>query len=108
MSRKSTVLVTGANRGIGLAFVKSFAEAGYKVIAAVRDLKNANDLKNIKDVLILELDCGSDQSIQTFDKNWPMEPLDLLINNAGVFEPENLNHETMHHVFQVNAGILEF
>jgi NAD(P)-dependent dehydrogenase (short-subunit alcohol dehydrogenase family) len=100
------VLVTGANRGIGLAFVKAFADAGCKVVATVRDLKNANDLQNIKDVLILELDCGSQESIQNFVKNWQMEPLDLLINNAGVFEPENLNHDTMHHVFQVNSGIL--
>lgn len=103
MSQKS-VLITGANRGIGLAFVKGFLDAGYKVIATVRDLKNANELKSIKDVIVLELDCSSEHSIQNFDKEWSMESLDILVNNAGVIEPSTLNQETIHHCFQVNSG----
>ena len=35
----STVFITGANRGLGLEFVKEFTEKNYKVIATCRDLK---------------------------------------------------------------------
>ena len=103
MSKKS-ILITGGNRGIGLAFVKAFSEADYSVITTVRNKNDANELKSIKNVLVLELDCSSHESIQSFDKDWPMQSLDILINNSGVFEPEILNQESLHQVFQVNSG----
>ena len=102
-SRRS-VLITGANRGIGLAFAKTFSDAGYSVIATARNLNEIGDLEKIKDISILKLDCCNAESIQTFDADWEMGPLDILLNNAAVFEPKELTQESMHDVFQVNSG----
>ena len=53
---QGTVLVTGANRGIGLEFVKQYAAKGYKVIATARRPDDATDLQAMakadKDIVI--------------------------------------------------------
>jgi len=41
----STVFITGANRGLGLEFVKEFTEKKYEVIATCRNLKSSDDLR---------------------------------------------------------------
>ena len=42
-----TVFITGANRGLGLEFVKEFTEKNYEVIATCRDLNSSGDLSNL-------------------------------------------------------------
>ena len=44
-----TVLVTGANRGLGYEHVKQYAQKGWKVIACARNPKKATELENLKD-----------------------------------------------------------
>ncbi len=57
----TTVLVTGANRGIGLEFVRQYAADGYKVIATCRDPKDSKDLERVNgDVTVLPLDVVED------------------------------------------------
>ena len=43
----STVLITGANRGLGLEFTRQYAAAGWKVLATCRDPQNATELNTI-------------------------------------------------------------
>ncbi|MCJ8311548.1 MAG: SDR family NAD(P)-dependent oxidoreductase [Saccharospirillaceae bacterium] len=80
-----TVLVTGANRGIGLAFVNALLEKGVNKIYAV-----GRDLTSLKDVVainpnVIELivcDVTNSEHIQNLTKK--INHLDILINNAGI------------------------
>lgn len=80
-----TVLVTGANRGIGLEFAKQYAADGWRVHAACRRPDAAGDLKAVAgDVRIHKLDVSDDRQIAELAQELSGEPLDVLINNAGV------------------------
>ena len=80
-----TVLVTGANRGIGLEFARQYAADGWKVLATARDLEKAGDLRTLSgDVSVFAMDVADDASIQQLARQLDGQPVDLLINNAGV------------------------
>ncbi|CAD6586501.1 MAG: hypothetical protein TREMPRED_004438 [Tremellales sp. Tagirdzhanova-0007] len=76
-----SVLITGANRGIGLAFVQAYAERGWSVIAAVRDLSKMPDVPGIK-VIKIEVDSLTDAKLAI--EALGLKELDLVIANAGV------------------------
>ena len=60
-----TVLVTGANRGIGLEFARQYAGDGWKALATARDLEKAGDLRTLSgDVSVFTMDAADDASIQ--------------------------------------------
>lgn len=84
----ATVLVTGANRGIGYELVKQYAARGWGVIATTRDPENSSDLKSIaatnKSVSIEQLDVSDTTSIKTLAAKYRTASIDVLINNAGV------------------------
>ncbi|HJQ44037.1 MAG TPA: oxidoreductase [Jatrophihabitantaceae bacterium] len=88
-----TAVVTGANSGIGLVTARELAAHGARVILAVRDLERgrqaANRIRSAAPAAELEvahLDLSSMTSVRTFvDER--TEPVDLLINNAGVMAP---------------------
>lgn len=42
-----TVLITGSNRGIGLAFTQHYVKSGWNVIAAARDVQSANEVRSL-------------------------------------------------------------
>jgi len=80
------VLVTGANRGIGLEFVRQYAADGWQVIACCRRPDEAEALKKIKgDVSIEALDVTDDGQIARLATRLKGQPIDLLINNAGIY-----------------------
>ena len=86
-----TVLITGANRGIGLDTALAFGRAGWKVFATVRNPKTAITLQSkIKEeslpIIILEMDVNSDESVtkSLVSVFMDVESLDLLVNNAGI------------------------
>ncbi|MBL8704419.1 MAG: SDR family oxidoreductase [Rhodospirillales bacterium] len=82
----TTVLVTGANRGIGLEFVRQYAADGYKVIATCRDPKDSKDLERVNgDVTVLPLDVAEDDSVAALAKALDKQPIDILLNNAGAY-----------------------
>lgn len=89
MSR--TVLITGANRGIGLGFARSYLESGDQVVATVRNPNTARDLKKLKSEFagkleIFELDFDSDDVEKQLVKIMKQPaPIDVLINNAGFY-----------------------
>lgn len=78
-----TVLITGANRGIGLALAAQFSEQGYRVIATARKPDKAEKLKALG-VQIESLDISSQESVNNLAKRLKGQALDILINNAGI------------------------
>jgi NAD(P)-dependent dehydrogenase (short-subunit alcohol dehydrogenase family) len=85
-SEKQTVLITGANRGIGLELARQYHAAGWSVIATARDPDAATELRAIgADILVPRLDVASQESVVALAKSLENRPIDLLINNAGVF-----------------------
>ena len=83
-----TALVTGANRGIGKAIVKTFLKHGAKkVYLAVRDTSSTKELeKEFGDkVVTLEADLSNKDSIQKLANN--AKDVDILVNNAGIGTP---------------------
>ncbi|MFO0988393.1 MAG: SDR family NAD(P)-dependent oxidoreductase [Alphaproteobacteria bacterium] len=79
-----TVLVTGANRGIGLEFAKQYAAAGWRVHATCRDPGTAAALGAVAgDVRIHRLEVTSPDQVRALAAAVAGEPIDLLVNNAG-------------------------
>lgn len=85
-----TVVITGANRGIGLELVKCYLASGdWKIIAACRSPEKADALRDLAekcdgDIQIAQLDIGDGNSIAAFAQQIGDQTVDLLINNAGI------------------------
>lgn len=104
------VLITGANRGIGLEFVRQYAEAGWSVIACCRDLAQATDLQALvntyPDIQAYALDVADFAAIEDLAARLKGVKIDVLINNAGVYPHSDLDHadtEQWLHAFKVNS-----
>ena len=80
-----TVVVTGANSGLGLATARELARTGAHVVLAVRDLARGEQAAASLDgnVSVRHLDLANLDSVRTFAADWA-GPLDVLINNAGI------------------------
>lgn len=79
-----TALVTGANRGIGLEFVRQYAADGWRVDACCREPGKADELKSLRgDIAVHALDVTERAAIAALAEQIG-EPLDLVIANAGV------------------------
>ena len=87
-AQAATVLITGSNRGVGLAFAKSYAEKGWTVIATTRNPDDAAELKTLatqhKSIAVEKLDVVDEASITALAAKYKGKPIDLLINNAAV------------------------
>lgn len=100
-------LVTGANRGIGLALCKLLAERGDTVIAACR--KSSKALAALGVRMVEGVDVGDPESAQRLAKAIEGESLDWLINNAGVLRRDTLGGlkgealDDVYLQFQVNS-----
>lgn len=80
-----TVLITGANRGIGLELAKQYAGDGWSVIATARDAKNADGLKALKgDIRIEALEVTDEKQVKALAKALGATAIDVLLNNAGM------------------------
>ena len=78
-----TVLVTGANRGIGLELVQQMQAAGYNVIGTARKPAEAKEL-NASGARVLQLDVSDSASVAALAASLKGEAIDVLINNAGI------------------------
>ena len=85
-----TLLITGANRGLGLEFCKQYAADGWRIFACCRNLENAPELQelaaahpNLVSLHILDVeDAGG---INELAQELADEPIDILLNNAGIY-----------------------
>jgi NAD(P)-dependent dehydrogenase (short-subunit alcohol dehydrogenase family) len=87
----STILLTGANRGIGLELAKQLAAQDHKVLACCRDVSRAAELHGLcedRDVSLHALSVDSDESVAALASEVDGMPIDVLINNAGTSGPE--------------------
>jgi NAD(P)-dependent dehydrogenase (short-subunit alcohol dehydrogenase family) len=106
-----TVLVTGANRGLGLGFAQHYLENGDRVIATARQPETAAALQRLADrkraqMRVERLDVSDPGSIQALADRLADTTLDLVINNAGVANQQNFGEwteENMADVFRVNT-----
>lgn len=80
----TTIMITGASRGLGLEFARQFYSKECRVIATCRNPKNANELNAIGDIDIHSLDVTDDKSVANLADKLRGENIDILINNAGV------------------------
>ncbi|MCZ6672528.1 MAG: SDR family oxidoreductase [Verrucomicrobia bacterium] len=80
-----TVVVTGANRGLGLEFAKQYKSDGWKVFACCRNPEAATELAQL-DVSVCVLDLLDFPAIENFTNSLDGETVDLLINNAAVHD----------------------
>lgn len=111
----NNVLVTGANRGIGLAFVSEYLQRGSRVIATCRQPSQAKQLHELQQtygeaLIILQMDVADPQQIAACQAEVAkrVDALHLLINNAGVLrQSKRLAEIEMHDLlysFQINAA----
>ena len=90
-----TILITGANRGIGLALTRSFAEDGWRVHACCRDPERAEDLRAVDGaVAVHRLDVTDGAMVAGLARELDGEAIDILFNNAGVYGPRTGFGET--------------
>ncbi|MDP6393272.1 MAG: SDR family oxidoreductase [Arenicellales bacterium] len=85
------VLITGASRGLGLEFARQYASAGWRVHAGVRNLHGRPPIDDLKhdNVTTHDLDVSNHGQIQAVARRLVNQPIDLLINNAGLWLGEN-------------------
>jgi NAD(P)-dependent dehydrogenase (short-subunit alcohol dehydrogenase family) len=89
-----TVVITGANRGLGLEFARQYKAAGWKVIGTARTPEKAKDLEALG-VRVMQLDVADAESVAALAKALEGEPVDLLINNAGMANRDGMDFETL-------------
>lgn len=107
MSKQTrTVLVTGANRGIGLELTRQLIARGDRVIATARKPGEAPALQATGATLV-PLDLGDPLNIATLGGRIGQTPIDVLINNAGVSSTSKtlgaLDAGELAGVFMINA-----
>lgn len=110
------VLITGSNSGIGKAAAFTFAEAGYRVVMACRDLERSRPVheqvqteSGNRQVELMELDLSSFASIRSFCTQFKEKyhQLDILIHNAAIFnhgvKTYQLSEDGLELTFAVNV-----
>jgi len=103
------VVITGANRGIGLAMAQQLHEQGHELIAVCRE--ESEELEAIADQIISGIDITNDEAVAQLTQVIQLsladgEKVDCLINNAGLLESESLdelNLDTIRAQFEINA-----
>jgi NAD(P)-dependent dehydrogenase (short-subunit alcohol dehydrogenase family) len=93
-AKSHVLLVTGANRGLGLEFARQYAADGWQVYAACRSPKAAKDLQHLAGesggrIRVLEIDVTDTASVRSAAAPLKGVAIDLLLNNAGVMGPRS-------------------
>lgn len=108
-----TVLITGANRGIGIEFAKQYAQRGWLVIASCRNPDSAKDLqalqRNYANLQLVQIDLINSAGIDQFAQSLNGKPIDVLINNAALLGDlktqlfGQIDYEQFTQILAVNA-----
>ncbi len=100
----STVLITGANRGIGLELCRQLKKRGHTIIATCR--KASPELEAMDLTIISDVDVSDDGSVNKLARQLEGKELDILINNAGILSVESLDDldfDRIRKQFEVNT-----
>lgn len=105
-SQSGVVLITGANRGLGLEFARQYAADGWTVLGTARKPDEALALSALG-VEVLPLDVTDRESIASLAIALEGRPLDMLINNAGIFPRlssiEDVDADSYAQILMVNT-----
>jgi NAD(P)-dependent dehydrogenase (short-subunit alcohol dehydrogenase family) len=109
----TVVLITGANRGLGLEFVRQYVAEGGEVVACCREPALASELTALAQasagkVRVMKLDVGSAADIAALKDALAGAPIDIVINNAGISGPrrqsaDDVDVEGWLEAFRVNT-----
>lgn len=100
----ATILITGANRGIGLEMARRYSARGDEVIAVCRESSKELDIPGIR--TIAGIDVTSTESVTRLVQELQGKNIDRLVNNAGILDRNNLgslDRESMERQYRVNA-----
>ena len=110
---QNNIVITGANRGIGLRLAQTYIDDGQRVFATCRSPENATELASLAEtsdgrLSLHPLDVTSEGQISAFAAVLNDTPVDVLINNAGVYAHKGLQFgqldaEDWLHCLHVNA-----
>jgi NAD(P)-dependent dehydrogenase (short-subunit alcohol dehydrogenase family) len=108
-----TALITGANRGIGLALTRGYAAEGWRVHACCRHPDKAKDLEDLRAqagdrLAVHRLDVTDGLKVASLARELAGEAIDLLINNAGVGGPHGGFGETDYDDWPPVIGVNSF
>jgi len=97
LAHSETVLITGANSGLGLELARQYADLGWTVIATHRRSSAPDTLaalrSNHANVLVERMDVTSDEQIAALADKLAGTPIDILFNNAGVYNDRTESSE---------------
>lgn len=100
----ATILISGANRGIGFEMARQYASRGDEVIAVCRQSSAALDALGVR--IISGIDVASDDSVSLLASAVEGVAIDRLVNNAGILQRtslDNLDFESMERQFRINS-----
>lgn len=109
-----TILITGANRGIGLEFSRQYAAEGWRVLACCRHPEKSDALCKLATrhpelIKIQTLDVSDHAQIERLAQSLANDSIDLLINNAGIYPGSDsggfghTNYDEWMHAFRINT-----
>lgn len=108
----SNILITGANRGLGLELTRQFAADGWEVLACTRNPSAATDLLTLQQeyrlIRIYELDVTNYEQLDVLAGKLQHEAIDVLVNNAGIIAPrvkfpEQVDPVAWRQILEVNT-----
>ncbi|MDH3220494.1 MAG: SDR family oxidoreductase [Gammaproteobacteria bacterium] len=107
-----TILITGANRGIGLELTRQFVEDGWRVLACCRNPAHADDLQALAErkpaIEIHALEVTDYEQMASLAAALGDRPIDILLSNAGIYGPSGVTFgkvdaEEWRRVLEVNT-----
>ncbi len=107
-----TILITGANRGIGLELTEQFSEDGWQVLACCRNPADAGQLQALAekdlDIEVHALDVTNYEQMVSLADQLGNKPIDILLSNAGVYGSKSasfgeIDPAEWRHVLEVNT-----
>jgi len=104
MSETNIVVITGANRGIGLELARHYAGEGHEVIGVCR--QSSDELANVAAQVIDGVDVTTPEGIEKLKAGLASKSIGLLINNAGLLQDEQLgsiDFDSIRTLMEINA-----